>query len=324
MGPRIYISIQQWPRTPYTYLPMLDLTWVFKLFKISRADCSSDSDARNFSLRGNYFRHHNVKSRRDTTFSMPDLNLASTSASILKAGLHKVWRTTGKSKACSKPSQHGHIPQPESASILTHLPFSQPGKPERQPADTQHSPRSRIFHLHKAANKKPDSEERIVRFPNSVPNCLPIGSFGSSVVKGSERTQRNVGLNIFTAGKCSSSLSSFQVTFLPNTASPSRSLLFLPPTPPPRRKNSEEDTVPLPSPSLPGKFIHSSPFIFLIKIFQRPYSVVFTPVPNTKLQHPFPSADRYVIFPTGCAASTGARYQNRRSRRVLERRSSSY
>lgn len=328
---------------------MFDLTWVLSIFKFSRTCGATGSDAhRNFRLRGNYFRYRNVKSRRDTTFSIPNFNLASTSESILKAGLHKVWRTTGKSRPSEprsqvptgplqrekqpeppypKASQHGDISQPP---ILTHLPFPQTGQP--QPcvsADPQHPSRSRFFHLHKTVNKKPDSEQIIVRpsklettsrasaspQPTAVPNRLPIVSFGSSAVKGLESTQQNVGFSIFTAGpypfySSESSLSSFQVTFLPNTFSPSQSLLFLPPTPPPKRNNLEEDTVPLPaasepnlknnqfvttcpvrnsdqefsintlpSPSLPtGKFILSSSFIFLIK-FSRPNSVSFIHVP---------------------------------------------
>ena len=136
----------------------------------------SDSDARlgNFRLRGNHFRHHNFICRRDFTFSIPDLNLAPTSASILKAGLLKFWRPTctGKSKVPSKTGEHGHIPlaQPKSAPILTHLPFPRICQPERQPADTQHRSRSPswFFHLHKAVNKKPDS---VVMFINNLFTC---------------------------------------------------------------------------------------------------------------------------------------------------------
>lgn len=282
---------------------MIDLTWVLSIFKFSRA---GNSDARNFRLR-----HHNFKPRRDTTFSRPNSNhLASTSASILKAGLHRVWRTTGKSKAPSEPQKEelpflnlGHVPKSAPITHCAHLPPPQTGHPVRQPADTQHSSPPRFFHLHKAANKKPDSEQSSVRPPKlatsracpfpqpaAVPNRFRIVSFGSSTVKGSESAQRNVGLNIFTAGQYSSSRSSFQVTFVPKRVSPSQSLLFLPPTPPPKRKNLEEDTVPLPpasepklksnqsfttspvrsldhiSPSLPtGEFLSPRPFTVLIK-----------------------------------------------------------
>jgi hypothetical protein len=281
----------------------LDLSWVFSIFnlkvpKISRAVSGSD-----FRLRGN-FRHlwracyfdRNVRSRRDPTYSIPTRNLkteplASTSASIVKAGLNEVWRTNLKApsrpsehgsqvpsvphqkhneKPCPKASQHGRIPQPTIAPILTHLPFPQTSQRESYiSADPQHPSGFRFFSLQKAVNKEPDSEQSIVRPPKletsgafspvpqpaAVPlrNRIPIFSFGSSAAKGLESTQRNVGLDLFTAGQYSSSISSLQVTLfdlLPNTVqSPSQSLLFRPPSPPPKRKiifNPEEDTVPLP------------------------------------------------------------------------------
>ena len=317
---------------------MLDLTWVLSIFKFKSSRAGSNSDARNFRLQGNYF---SKKPRRDTTFSRPDSNLASTSASILKAGLHRVWRCTDKSKAssesqkakqpelpCPKASQHSHVAQPKSAPTL---PFPRTGQPERQPADTQHPSRSRFFLLHKAVNKKPDSERSTVRSPKletsraspfpqptAVSNRLPIFSFGSSV-KGSESTQGHVGLNIFTAGQYSSSLSSFQVTFLTSRVSPSQSLLFLPPTPPPKRKNLEDTRRPfplppssepnlksnqfvttrpvrspdhiymLPSPLLPtGKFLSPRPFTFLIKIIKTKQCLLLHPCSLRKTPKLFP------------------------------------
>jgi hypothetical protein len=292
----------------------LDLTWIFSIFKVPKISRAvSGSDARNLRrASGNYFRlgqlwrapcyyDRNVKSRLDATFSIPDLRtaeaLASTSASIVKAGLNKVWRTNLESKATSRPPehgsqapsvpskkpcpkarQHGRIPQPITAPILTHLPFPQSGQLERREpyisADPQHPSGSRFFSLQKSVNKESDSEQIVrppspnlktsrafssVSQPAAVPlrNRIPIVSFGSSATKGSKSTERNIGLDLFTAGQYpfySSSVSSLRVTlfdFLPNTASPSQSLLFRPPSPPPKRKliiNPEEDagTVPLP------------------------------------------------------------------------------
>ena len=166
--------------------------------------------------------------------------------------------------------------------------------------------------------------------PADVPNRLPNLSFESSAVKGSGSNQRDVGLNIFTAGRYSSSRSSFQVTFLPNTVSPSKSLLFLPPTPPPKIKSQEEVTVPLSpvsdpnlksnqfvttypvrspdhefpnnilstsSPSLPtGKLIPSSPFIFLIKNIKTIQCLVH-PCSLRKAPTPFPLCRSLCHFP---------------------------
>ena len=165
----------------------LDLSWIFSIFKVPKISRAvSGSDVRNFRLRGNHFRHlwnlrapcyydRNVKSRCDATFSIPNLKteaLASTSASIVNAGLNKIWRTKSKAPSrppepgsqvpsvplqkdnekqpelpCPKASQHGHILQPKSAPIFAHLPFLQTG-PERVPyipADPQHPSRSLLF-----------------------------------------------------------------------------------------------------------------------------------------------------------------------------------
>ena len=74
----------------------LDLSWIFSIFKVVK----TSSDARSFRPGRNYFRYlwraprfydRNVKSRCDATFSIPE-ELASTSAAIVKYGLHKIWR----------------------------------------------------------------------------------------------------------------------------------------------------------------------------------------------------------------------------------------
>jgi hypothetical protein len=277
----------------------LNLSWIFSIFKVPRISRAvSGSDARNIRLRGNYFKHwttpcyydRHLKSGRDVTFSIQDLKteaLSSTSASIVKAGLDKVWRT--KSKVSSVPLQNDNEKQPEQGIIHTldaqpaptcfpcpksnqhvsHLP--QTGQPEREPyipAGPQHPSGSRFlsFSFQKTVNK-PDSEQSIVRppiletstascpvsqpAPVRLPNRLPNVSLGSSAAKGWESTQRNVGLNLFTAVQdpfYSPSVSSLRVTlfdFLPNTVSPAKSLLFLPPiifNP----FSPEEDIVPLP------------------------------------------------------------------------------
>lgn len=156
-------------------------TWVFSIFpRISRA-VSGTSDARNFRL-SNLFRHllcqwrahsscfyRDVKSRRDSTFSIPDLKTASTSAYILKSGFNKVWRCD--SKPPSRPSGVPSVPL-------------------------------------QIDNKKPP-------------------------LKATHHGRIPAGLYPFYSSEFSlSSIKNSLFDFLPNTVSPSRSLLFLPPTPP--------------------------------------------------------------------------------------------
>ena len=142
---------------------------------------------------------------RTWSFKLKTKPLASksTSQSIIKAELNKVWRTksnapfheyppkilsfplrNGNEKqpeqgiihtpnvepipavaTCAKASQHDRIPQPNIASIRAHLP--QTSQLEREPyisADAQH--KSRFFSLQKAGNQELGSEERIARPPN--------------------------------------------------------------------------------------------------------------------------------------------------------------
>ena len=246
---------------------LLDLSWVFSIFKVPKI--SRASDARNFT----YFKHlwrppcylnRNVKCRRDyyVAFSIPPL--ASTSESIVKAGLNNIWRT--KSKAPS----HGYVPfvplqkaneqQPEQGII--HSPAHPTSLPRRKASRV---PPSKIAPIPTHPQVPfPQTDQYI---PAEHPRARLISPHQKAVnrkpAKGTESTQRKVGLDLFY----SSLLSSLPFTlfdFQPPDAvssSPSKSLLFRPPSPPPKRPtvfNSEEDTVPLPP--APEPKTRSNPF----------------------------------------------------------------
>ena len=117
-------------------------SWIFSIFKVPAVSC----DARRNIIRGNYFKwkapyYGHVRSGRDTTFSIPDLKTAllSTTASIIKAGLHEVWRKPGSQvpfplqkdnekqpeQGIIKPVEtFGRIPQPKITPTLHPLPQS--------------------------------------------------------------------------------------------------------------------------------------------------------------------------------------------------------
>ena len=168
------------------------------------------------------------------------------------------------------------IQQPKLAPILT---FSLPrASQSEQDPDPQHPSGSRFlpFSLQEAANKEPDPDPSIVQALNSVASKMsssfqqhiaaPLLSLnahgpkfnsndissnknviflGSSAANGSESTQRNIALNLFSAVP---SVSPPLYNLLPNTSPPAQSLLFLPP----KEKfifnpfSPGEDTVPLP------------------------------------------------------------------------------
>ena len=114
----------------------LDLSWIFSIFKISRPARGSKSDARNFRRgNSNYYRHlvrrapcfydYNVKSLRDATFSIPE-ELASTSTTIIKAGLNKIWRKTNL-----KAPPESRLPEP--GYQVPSFPLQKPENNEKPP-----------------------------------------------------------------------------------------------------------------------------------------------------------------------------------------------